>query len=783
MADQKQSVRTGPLKRLAGLIQGNTDDLYKSTYYSDPTNKQQLQILKTDINDTIRDIMKSSVDNVGEPNISKLYERMLLNAQGDQSTINEFEKIFGDNDFINNLTATYLDNRWVKAVDTEIDEVLRYMPKLKEAIDILTDNVLSADSFSKDFLNISNTLQATDTTQEQFDSNIQDMKKIYKLPKLIKEIYEKTSMYGEAFVYCVPYEKAIQRLLDRKYDNRNVVVKTNLKEGAVEISTDGVAGSKIKINESANISVDDGFKPINISCQFESGIISSVVNAEKTARDKLMVVSESALSESMFDLDSLGRSYAYNKMGSAQFELDGKLPVHHRFDQTLGDALELPNDNNTYSDGLTDINQNKARATRIKGMSGAIVKVLARERVVPIIINDINLGYYYFEFDNDLQMFDERMSSMGMVNTITGIRANGRSEAFDAMQRREELLRSIASQLADKIDNTFVDNNQDLKKEIYYILKYNDDYNSAQGSINNIRVSYIPPEDIHHMYFELDERTSRGVSDLNLSLIPAKLWVAIYLTNALGIMTRGNDKRVYYVRQSVESNIAKTLLKTINEIKKANFGIRQIDNINSILNITGRYNDYIIPRGADGQSPIEFEVMQGQQIEIKTELLNILEESAINPTGVPIELTESRNSPDYATQLTMTNSKFLRFVYDRQSDFQDIISPLLSKIYDIEYMSTDVVTLTLPPPLFINVTNTNQLIVNTNDYCDNIVNILMADEQDEAKKQMFAKKLKIYHLGSYINMKLINELLKEADQEYTLKKLQTSSEEDTGGGY
>ncbi|MDE7458965.1 MAG: hypothetical protein K2M77_08885, partial [Muribaculaceae bacterium] len=76
--------------------------------------------------------------------------------------------------------------------------------------------------------------------------------------------------------------------------------------------------------------------------------------------------------------------------------------------------------------------------------------------------------------------------------------------------------------------------------------------------------------------------------------------------------------------------ISKTLLKTINEIKKSNFGIRQVENINSVLNVTGRFNDYIIPRGADGQSPIEFEVMQGQQIEIKTVLLNINQPKVIN---------------------------------------------------------------------------------------------------------------------------------------------------------
>ena len=181
MADDEKQVRLGPIRRLANLIQGNNDALYKSTYYSDPTNRQQLQALKTDITNTIKDIMTNSTDNTGQPNISKLYERLLLNTQNDKSTVDDFERIFSDNDFVNNLTASYLDNRWVRAVDMEIDEILKYMPKLQEALDTITDNVLSADSFSKDFLNIKNTLTSGDTSQEQFDKNISDLKKDYKL--------------------------------------------------------------------------------------------------------------------------------------------------------------------------------------------------------------------------------------------------------------------------------------------------------------------------------------------------------------------------------------------------------------------------------------------------------------------------------------------------------------------------------------------------------------------------------------------------------------------------
>ena len=770
---QKQP-RWNTLRNMASRIQQNTDDLYKSTYYADSTNKRQLQNIKAGITASIKDIMDSNADNIGEPNISKLYERLLMNAQNDPATVDQFERIFGDNDFINNLSSSYLDNRWVKEVDNEIDEVLKYMPKLQEALDTISDNVLSADSFNKDFLNLESHISGMDpTAAEQFSRNITDMKDRYELLKLTKKINDDIQKYGEEFVYCVPYTKAIQRLTDRKGMFDQMAVRTNYGESVI-IESANSKFDTIKIQES--LSEGEG---INLNITYEKGIITSIVESEVRARKKKQAVDKQSLTESFYleqasieeagassiDITRTAHSYIADKVADHDLEMGEKLPVHHHFDHTLDDELELPNDDNTSSEGLI---QSRKQNSKVKDMNGCIVKILKRENVTPIILNDICLGYYYFEYDPQSVIFDERGTTTGMVNTITGLRSNGRSEAFDSMARREELLRNISSQLADRIDPEFINNNQDLKKEIYYILKYNDSFNAAAASNNNIRVSYIPPEDIHHMYFDLDEDTGRGISDLQLSMIPAKLWVSIYITNCLAIMTRGNDKRVYYVKQSVESNISKTLLKTIDEIKKSNFGIRQIENINSVLNVVGRFNDYIIPRGQDGQAPIEMEVLQGQQVEIKTDLLNLLEESAINVTGVPIEIIQNRQSPEYALQLTMSNSKFLRFVYARQSDLQKILNPLYSKIYNFEYGANITINTILPVPLFINVTNCNQLIANTRDYCQNLTDIIMADEQDDSIKAKFLRDLTMYHLGSYVNMDVIDHIKNKAKQDSTM---------------
>jgi hypothetical protein len=780
--DKNNSINFGNLKKIATKINSNSDSIYQSTYYSDPADKKALDDLKLSIDTSIKSIMNNNSDNLGEPNISRMYERLFMNSQNNKETVDEFRKIFEDNEFMTSLTTSYMDNRWIKAFDDEIDEILKYFPKLEEALQTIKDNVLSSDSFSKDFLNMSDELQVADNVV--FNSNIDEMKDKYDLLTLTNDTYYNVSKYGEEFLYVVPYETAIERLLNNK--------KSTVHQGYNICA--GVNESGIPYVEANNdISYyDQSIKDIkvegiNINCEVDNGgLISSIVEDAKTAYDARNAIKTKSLSEQFLNEHGVyteglsdGKYITFDHVKDADLDVSNKkLPVHHRFDNTLPDDFELPIEDTT-SDGLVTNAKDPAAKVKLKHMNGCIVKRLPRERVIPIYINDMCLGYYYFEFESKENIFSDKYITSAMNNTITGLRTTGSTGNIEGEERREELIKFISSQLADKIDADFVNKNQDLKKEIYYILKYNDEFCTQTDVVNNMRCTYIPPEDIQHCYFKLDESTHRGISDLALSLIPAKLYVSIYITNALACMTRGNDKRVYYVKQTVETNIAKTLLKTINEIKKSNFGMRQVENINNVLDIVGRFNDYIVPRGPDGSSPIDFEVMQGQQIEIKTELLNILEEAAINVIGIPIEIIQNRQSPDYAVQLTMQNSKFLRFVYTRQSDYQKILSRLYTKIYGIEYNEPTVnIVVTLPPPLFINITNTNQLIVNVNDYCNTLVNeVLLVDEQDDMVKQIAAKELKIYHLGSYLNMPVIENIIAKARQQAEVKNLANGEEQ------
>lgn len=762
------------IQNIAKGISGNMDDLYRSTYMSTPQQSTDLEDLNTRINNSIDNIVNRNMETIGIPSVSKLYSRMAANGSSSNHMVNELERMFDNGIVSDDLYGMFVSNRYLKELDNEIDTVCKYMPKLEEALQVQRDCVLSADHFSKDFLSFTNPGTEDETV---FNERVKDLKIKYDLNRLVDEIYMDTSKYGEQFVYRVPYSIAIGKLLATKPDSQIVpptsrglgessieeesltekfalkLDKDNLKiytEDATEvlsetssIFTEGIKkvnGKEVEqIIQKSILEKDESFR-LNIEI-CKSGIIESAVSEAKTAFEKKKRFSARSLS-------NIHEQKILREAGEKNIEAKGNIDIG----PSRKDNRIISNDGLITGDSIEPVKVNAP---------GCVVKRLPREQVIPIYIDDICMGYYYFE----LKTTDTSESFMGFKNILGDPLTNMKGDTRNAFnnidnKRQDETIKFVAGQLSNFIDKQFVNNNQDLAKEIYMILKYNDLFNTP--SIDLIKVTFIPPEDMVHFFFRQDPVTHRGISDLDKALVPAKIYSSLYITTAIGTLTRGQDKRVYYVKQTVDTNIAQTLLNTIAQIKQSNFGIRQFQNINNVLNITGRFNDYVIPTNASGDPPIQFEVMPGQNIETPTELMEQLQEMAINTTGIPIEIIQARQSIDYAMQLTMSSSKVLRFCYKRQELYQDLLTRFISPIYNYEYDESTIIDIVLPPPSFINITNTNQLVDNTKGFVQSLVEVEMADEQDEKLKSIYSRELFKHYIGTHLDISAHKNILDRA---------------------
>ena len=761
---EKQEQINANITNIADTISQGMDDIYRSTYMSTPQQSNDLKDLTDRINNSINNIVTRNRDMVGMASVSSLYSRMANNTKTSK-VIDELETMFDSGVLSDDLYGVFMSNRFLKELDNEIDTVCKYMPKLEEALQVQRDCVLSADHFSKDFLTFRNTDGSEDETI--FSEHAKDIKKKYDLDRLVDEIYMDTVKYGEQFIYRIPYATAIGKLLATKPDTDLVppssyglhesaeesiepdrfVLKMNkdkfnifgesssnavLTENATHMIEKFNKRSKKMIMEDAAILKNDESITIGLEIS-RSCVLESAVRETEAAYKKKKFYTEQSLSR-MHEASVLKEAEAKDIKASGNIDIG----------QNRKSDIPISND------GLIGSVRDKVEPVKVSA-PGCVVKKLPREQVIPIYIEDICMGYYYFE----LKTTDDSESFMGFKNILgdplTNMRGDKRS-AFNNVdtQRQDDTIKYIAGKLSSFIDKQFVNSNQDLAKEIYMILKYNDLFNKP--SVDLIKVTFIPPEDMVHFFFRQDPVTHRGISDLDKALVPAKIYSSLYITTSIGTLTRGQDKRMYYVKQTVDTNISQTLLNTIAQIKQGNFGIRQFQNINNVLNITGRFNDYVIPVNMSGDPPISFEVMPGQNIEAPTELMDKLEEMAINTTGIPIEIIQARQSIDYAMQLTMSSSKVLRFCYKRQDLYQSLLEQLISPIYNYEYGTNINIGVELPPPSFINVTNTNQLVDNTKNFVNSIVETELIDEQDDRVRNIYTRELFKHYIGTHLDV-------------------------------
>lgn len=749
MADNKNQRK---LNSSLDLLKKQVGDLYTSTYYTRDDSEE----MKTQVSDRLDDAIRKSTSGDDEfqniSNTSKLFRKLLKSDSSSASTKldrafgqggnDDISTMFQSSDIVASIMDSYSKTKWIADLDNEFDLICKYMPKLQAALDIKRDAVLCSDSYSKEFLNVRAKGENPSSDKNiAIQNNISNMIKKYQLSQKAETWYEDTSKYGEEFVYCVPYKSALTELLNKKKNTSYSMTESVSTKDLKDIIPSDVKGSAtVSTNEFGNIQ-------INITMDHSKIVSEAVQNnlflRKASGDDKLRGLSESySISES-------------NDSFEDHLHKDGK-KTEVKFDQTVGDELEWENDR-TAADGLSS--STRMRDAKLK-VNGAVVKAIKHDRIIPIYIEDIMFGGYYIKFK---QFEDVDINSSGNFrgyNSITGMFNNGQVSApanynEDEVNRNDLLLRRIAGVISQKIDSAFINANTDLKKEIYLMMKFNDKYNQATHTVD-MDVVFIPADDIHHLKFREDPETHRGISDLWDSLVPAKQWITLTLTSILGWTTRGFDRRVYYVKQALDTNTAQSLLNVISTIKKGNFGVRQMESVNNILNIVGRFNDFVIPIGPSGDAPIQFDTMPGQQFDFPDQLLNNLEESAVNPV-VPIEIVNSSTGMDFAVRYTMTNAKLLREVLKRQLKVEDFLSEVFTKIYRFEYDENVELEVMLPPPAFLSMTQSTQLINSASQYADTIVDIEMAGESDEAR-QMFKRRLIRKMIPSYLTDEEIKDI-------------------------
>ena len=333
------------INKLTDFVQNSLDTLYSKTFFSSPSNKSDLNKIKDKLDDSIDNIVSTNKDNTGGATMSTLYSRIQDINGTDGEAAKQLEQLLNDNSVIESGLLGFVNNTTtIFDYDNKIDTIIKYMPKLQEALDWRKENVLSADHFSKDYINI--TSSNLNNNSASYNEHIKEVKEKYNIQELVDEIYDKASKYGEAFVYIVPYKKAVTRLLKNKNSIRGDL---NIKESKIVTESGSIVFDDTPSGISKEDLIKSGLGNIVIECN-RSGAIDSIIESQMRYEKAYKLLNEMSLNYEGAELSNESLQEAAENVRDV---------IKGQFDRTIKDDLSFKGFDDLGQDGLIDKNKVK----------------------------------------------------------------------------------------------------------------------------------------------------------------------------------------------------------------------------------------------------------------------------------------------------------------------------------------------------------------------------------------------------------------------------------------
>ena len=384
-------------------------------------------------------------------------------------------------------------------------------------------------------------------------------------------------------------------------------------------------------------------------------------------------------------------------------------------DEIKKKSEELYTKGNKQSDGLL---QKKEYKETNFGMDGCKIKRLDPRRLVKIAIDDTVFGYWYIE----TKELTNAVKNPGIFKFKSNLNSELKEDGVDTVYR------SLSELLYKKLDANFVRKNIDIKDSLYDVLKY------ADAANRQLNVTFLEPEYVQE--FEVDE----GHSVFDQSLFYAKMWLMLFLSNLSAKVARSNDVRAYYVATDAQGRVDSMVMNAINTLKKNNRSFYSMTNLGKMISAFNKFDDLVIPKDSDDKHPIDFDIVQGQSVEMDLDILEMIEKIAVDVSGTPLTLIESSANEEFAKAYAVMNLDYMRNVLDRQIDLNPSNEEFVKKIlkYDMndsandeEKNTIDALSISFQSPMTLLLTNTVDQVNNAKDLAQAMSDLVLGQNAEQ----------------------------------------------------
>lgn len=701
--------------------------------------------------------------------LSKLVSKDRKISAMDEMFDNQFSGISGnDVSAMQSFISEAYKNRFVEQAD--LHQVSSQLIELSESILIVRDAIISADIVEG---RMSRTL-TFENLDDEHESNyipiVEQMEKKFKLLEKIKNfIVPKTLEYGSYYAYTVPYSKIFNDFIsDRsrnfgyRHGSRSYHESTKtLFEFVTESSTEE---NNLIQNENKKIPFS---KTVFLENAYEKYVEASLSEFERDAKNvgnEFQIPDKNEFAKDVEHL--LNNVTVCNSDIPIPILEEGIESMEYFKESCITEKKEdgLFHKGIKSTDGIIISKDSKSKKENFDDISDCYIKLIEPTRILPLKIMNTTIGYYYV-CDEDI------VPSAGMISSTMY------NTKFKQSTKEYTIIDAISEQLVQSFDKKFLKNNIKFKEIIAETLTY---YNINE---KKLKFQFIPVEYMQEFKIDEDE-DGNGQSMMKKSLFYAKLYLMLLLFKIMSIILYSNDTKVNYVKQSgLDKNVANKIQDIIRIKQNRQINIMDLFNYSTLVNKVGAGNEIYYPIGRSGDRGVETEILSGQDIQLNTELLEMLKNSYILGTGVPATIINYLNEIEFAKVAEQNNTKFNGRVVNYQLDFNPSLTEWYKKIMswstNIEADKIENFSFTLQPPKMTSSTAKQELIDTHTRNSEYIISLFFPEPESEPEA---VREFKIKLAEVQLPMLNIKELEKMADNARiyaTEKKLTPNPNGDT----
>lgn len=618
------------------------DNMQNTIYGAIPST--DVNALDSEFADIISKELKSLTAKA-DGNVSAFLDQLYADSQKRGSNyVRNLENIFssGQSQAQSILTEAYR-NKMIKRAD--IREVASQLNELREAINITRDAIVSSNMVDGSICRSIAIDHANKDDSDNYKSIIEKMEEKFKLHKSIKNfIVPQTLEQGEYYAYVIPYDKIFSDFMKDKdkivsgmYGESVTVLE---HASGIDIATRPHGGEPPK-KQVKNAVIDRLFGYVSESTK------STLDGADAIKRYKQGI--ESIIDNISVCNDPVSIAVLEEGPSAIAASID-----EMKFMQEYGDS-DTPknpfNEINGIDSGVSDVSKDKEKY-KFDETKDCYLKFIDSLHMVPVKIMSKTIGYYYIQ-DDEL---------------ITSVPSN---YFIDYSEKREPtLVNAIVDEVISSFDKKFLKENIKFRSIIAEAIQY---YNLNE---RKIKFQFIPAEYIIAFKINEDEN-GNGTSVIEPALFYAKLYLLLLLFKMVSIVSSSNDTKVHYIKSSgIDKNVANTVQEVARKMQSRQVNLTDMFSYTTLINKVGNGNELFIPTGRSNERGIETEILAGQDIQLNSELMELLRNGYISATGVPAVIMNSINESEFAKTIELGNTRFEERVVSEQIDFNGPITEL-----------------------------------------------------------------------------------------------------------